>query len=157
MIYFFFYVKRSVTKIFPTEPSFALSSLRSGLSTGMNSKLELKVCIFAIHLHIQSFFQSALGRLCFTGDMWSSLGMHPYLAITIHWLSCRPDTGHVVLQQALLAFRCVRGAHSGARLLRIVMGILESAEIVDNVFILFLSIGKSTHSSTATGRPLHHG
>ncbi|KAJ6477730.1 hypothetical protein C8R45DRAFT_934384 [Mycena sanguinolenta] len=40
---------------------------------------------------------SALGWLCFTGDMWSSLGMHPYFAITVHWLSHQPDTGHVVL------------------------------------------------------------
>ena len=83
--------------------------------------------------------------------------MHPYLAITVHWLSRRPDTGHVVLRQALLAFRRVRGAHSGARLSRIVMGILESAEIVHNVCLLFLCIDKSAHLSTATGRPLHHG
>lgn len=80
------------------------------------------------------FSQSALGQLSFTADMWSSLGMHPYLAITVHWLSRRPDTGHVTLRQALLAFRRVRGAHSGARISRIVMGILEAAEIVDKVF-----------------------
>jgi hypothetical protein len=100
------------------------------------------------------FSQSALGRLSFTADMWSSLGMHPYLAITVHWLSRRPDTCHVVLRQALLAFRRVRGAHSGARISRIVMGILDAAEIVDKVFFF---LAKSPHSSTATGRPIHDG
>jgi hypothetical protein len=35
VIYFSFYVKHSMIKIFPTEPSSALSSLKSGLSTGM--------------------------------------------------------------------------------------------------------------------------
>jgi hypothetical protein len=59
--------------------------------------------------------------------------------MTVHWLSCRPDTGQVVLRQALLAFRRVRGAHSGARISRIVMGILDAAEIVDKVFLFSFS------------------
>ena len=65
--------------------------------------------------------------------------MHPYLAITVHWLSRQLDTGHVVLRQALLAFRRVRGAHSGARISLIVMGILDTAEMVDQVFFLSVS------------------
>lgn len=76
--------------------------------------------------------QASLGKLSFTADMWSSAGMHPYLAITVHWLARRED-GSVCLRQALLAFRRVRGAHSGARLARIVVRIFDSANIIFKV------------------------
>ncbi|KAJ7130435.1 hypothetical protein C8R44DRAFT_552902, partial [Mycena epipterygia] len=30
--------------------------------------------------------KASLGKISFTMDMWSSKGLHPYLAITSHWL-----------------------------------------------------------------------
>ena len=57
--------------------------------------------------------------------------MQPYLSITIHWLGRKED--QVLLRQALLAFRRVRGSHSGERLARIVFQICEQAEILDKV------------------------
>jgi hypothetical protein len=41
----------------------------------------------------------------------------------------------VILRQALLAFRRIRGAHSGQRITRIVFNIFENAGIVRNVII----------------------
>ncbi|KAJ7091746.1 hypothetical protein C8R44DRAFT_561002, partial [Mycena epipterygia] len=29
---------------------------------------------------------AAIGKISFTADIWSSKGLHPYLAITAHWL-----------------------------------------------------------------------
>jgi hypothetical protein len=69
--------------------------------------------------------------------MWSSKGLQPYLAITAHWLGRKGE--QVTLRQALLAFRRVRGSHSGERLSRIIFQIYEQAGIIDKVaeFILF--------------------
>ncbi|KAJ6540667.1 hypothetical protein B0H19DRAFT_902815, partial [Mycena capillaripes] len=30
--------------------------------------------------------KESLGKISFTGDMWSSKGLQPYLALTAHWL-----------------------------------------------------------------------
>jgi hypothetical protein len=61
--------------------------------------------------------------------------LHPYLAITAHWLGPRGDDSQVLLRQTLLAFRRIRGAHSGQRIARIVFNILEDAGILRNVNI----------------------
>ncbi|KAJ7142792.1 hypothetical protein C8R44DRAFT_603245, partial [Mycena epipterygia] len=79
---------------------------------------------------------SALGKISFTADIWSSKGMHPYLALTAHWLSRNAETGQVTLRQALLAFRRIQGGHSGARIARIVFHILESVEILHKVLFI---------------------
>ncbi|KAJ6570023.1 hypothetical protein B0H10DRAFT_1733768, partial [Mycena sp. CBHHK59/15] len=47
---------------------------------------------------------SAIGLISFTGDIWSSQGLHPFLALTAHWLSRKGESDQVVLCQALLAF-----------------------------------------------------
>ncbi|KAF7354446.1 putative AC transposase [Mycena venus] len=75
----------------------------------------------------------AIGKISFTADIWSSKGLHPYLAITAHWLGPRGDDLQVLLCQTLLAFRRICGAHSGQRIARIVFNILEDAGIVWNV------------------------
>ncbi|KAF7358289.1 putative AC transposase [Mycena venus] len=76
---------------------------------------------------------AAIGKISFTADIWSSKGLHPYLAITAHWLGPRGDDPQVLLRQTLLAFRRIRGAHSGQRIACIVFNILEDAGIVRNV------------------------
>lgn len=83
--------------------------------------------------------KASIGKISFTADIWSSKGMNSYLAITAHWLGPRGDDDQVVLRQALLAFRRIRGAHSGQRIARIVFNIFENAGIVRNV-ILYLDV-----------------
>jgi hypothetical protein len=77
----------------------------------------------------------AIIKISFTADIWSSKGLHPYLAITAHWLGPRGEDPQVLLHQTLLAFRCIQGAHSGQRIAHIVFNILEDAGIVQNVNI----------------------
>ena len=60
--------------------------------------------------------------------------MQPYLSITIHLLGRRET--QVVLCQALLAFRRVRGAHSRERLARIVFDICYQAGMIEKVMVL---------------------
>lgn len=76
--------------------------------------------------------------------------MHPYLAMTAHWLGPRGDDHQVLLRQALLAFRRIRGAHSGQRIARIVYNILENADIINKVghFSFFSPTHTKTHSTT---------
>ena len=76
-----------------------------------------------------------MGKISFTTDIWSRKGLNSYLVITAHWLGPRGDDQQVVLRQALLAFRRISGAHSGQRIARIVLSILEKAGIVRNVNI----------------------
>jgi hypothetical protein len=59
--------------------------------------------------------------------------MRAYLSITIHWLGRKGDQDQLLLRQALLAFRRVRGSHSGERLARIVFDICEKAGIIEKV------------------------
>ncbi|KAF7372280.1 Zinc finger BED domain-containing protein 4 [Mycena venus] len=75
----------------------------------------------------------SLGRISFTGDIWSSAALHPYLAITAHWFGRRLDTNQVLLRQALLAFRRIRGAHSGQRIARVVFDVMDQAEILGKI------------------------
>jgi hypothetical protein len=76
-----------------------------------------------------------IGKISFTADIWSSKGLHPYLATTAHWLGPRREDPQVLLCQTLLAFHCSRGAHSGQLIARIVFNILEDARIVWNMNI----------------------
>ena len=61
--------------------------------------------------------------------------MQPYLSITIHWLG--PKESQIVLRQALLVFRRVRGSHSGERLAWIIFNICEQAGIIGMVMEFF--------------------
>jgi hypothetical protein len=81
--------------------------------------------------------QAAIGKISFTADIWSSKGLHPYLAITAHWLAKQDD--QIALRQALLAFRRLRGAHRGNRLARIVFNILKSAGLLAKESVIFVS------------------
>lgn len=70
-----------------------------------------------------------MGLISFTADIWSSKGLRPFLALTAHWLGRKGESDQIILRQTLLAFRRIRGAHSGQRLARIVFDILEHAGI----------------------------
>jgi hypothetical protein len=95
-------------------------------------KCELQVTIKKVrNSPYSSILQAALGKISFTVDMWSSAGMQPYLSVTIHWLGQKEE--QVLLCQALLAFRRVRGAHSGQRLARIIFDICDQAAIIGKV------------------------
>jgi hypothetical protein len=97
-------------------------------------KSELQVSIYKIRNSCSlSILQASLGKISFTVDMWSSAGMQPYLSVTIHWLGWKEE--QVLLRQALLAFRRVRGAHSGQRLARIIFDICEKAAIIEKVTV----------------------
>jgi hypothetical protein len=83
--------------------------------------------------NLTNSIQSALRLISYTADIWSSKGLHPFLALTAHWLSNRGEGDQMKMRQTLLAFRRIRGAHSGQRIAQIVFNILEHAELLSKV------------------------
>lgn len=77
--------------------------------------------------------------------------MYPFMAITVHWLERETDTPPPLpvippqnapplkLRSALLAFRRIRGAHTGARVARIFLNIWDKTNLPLSKVYLFSS------------------
>jgi hypothetical protein len=79
-----------------------------------------------------------MGKISFTSDLWSSESRASWLSLTGHWIAKKGKT--MKLKHALIGFHPVRGKHSGERLARIVLHLLDRAEITGQVKNLFLYI-----------------
>ena len=69
--------------------------------------------------------------------MWSSQTRYPFFAVTAHWLGRAKESNILKLKCALLAFHQVRGKHSGERLARIAVSIMDRAEVTAQVQAFF--------------------
>jgi len=64
-------------------------------------------------------------------DGWSSLARDPYLGVTVHWVHSTLETPtEWSLRTLLLAFREVKGNHSGDNLTKIIMEIFEEGVVI---------------------------
>ena len=71
-----------------------------------------------------------------TLDGWSSLARDPYLGVTVHWVHSSPEAPtDWSLRTLLLAFREVKGNHSGQNLANLVMEILSKAGLTSKVCV----------------------
>ena len=69
-----------------------------------------------------------------TLDGWSFLAHDPYLGVTVHWVHSMPESPtEWSLHTLLLAFREVKGNHSGENLAKIVMEIFIEAGLSHKV------------------------
>ena len=69
-----------------------------------------------------------------TLDGWSSLARDPYLGVTVHWVHSTPESPtEWTLRTLLLAFREIKGNHSGANLASVVMEIMKAAGLTSKV------------------------
>ena len=69
-------------------------------------------------------------------DGWSSLARDPYLGVTVHWVHSTPESPtEWSLRTLLLAFREVKGNHSGDNLAKIVMEIFNKAGLSSKVCV----------------------
>jgi hypothetical protein len=81
--------------------------------------------------------QSIPGQVSATLDGWSSLARDPYLGVTVHWVHNPVESPtEWSLRTLLLAFREVKGNHSGANLARLVMEILKEAGMTSKVRVV---------------------
>jgi hypothetical protein len=59
--------------------------------------------------------------------------------MTAHWITNVEETTALQPKMALIAFHCVRGGHDGKSLAKIVLELLDRAQITVNVRILLKS------------------
>jgi len=85
--------------------------------------------------HFFSFFfiQAALGQVSFTMDMWSDQLHRPYLAMTAHWIAEAEGASGLELKSALIAFHRMRENHSGNKLAKTVIYLLDRAGVTMKV------------------------
>ena len=76
--------------------------------------------------------QAAKGRVSFTIDLWSDQLQRPYLAMTAHWIAEAEDST-LLLKSALIAFHRMRQNHSGNKLAKTVVHLLDRAEVTVKV------------------------
>lgn len=87
-----------------------------------------------------------MGAVSFTADIWSNAALRPHLAITGHWIARDPITGHLLLKASLLAFHRIRGSHSGERIARITLFLLQRAGLVHKVsYHILIQISMFNH------------
>ncbi len=78
-------------------------------------------------------YQSVLGKISFTCDLWTNLNLVPFMAVTAHWIKIKkipvPETGEIkyslFLQADLIGFHCVPGHHDGEHLAHAFLHILN--------------------------------
>ena len=86
-----------------------------------------------------------MGKISFTMDMWTDFNMKSYMAVTAHWLQ------QVSLQRSerlqskldfrsdLVGFVHVPGSHTGDRLSKVFLHILDRLNISNKVSFLFIA------------------
>jgi hypothetical protein len=81
----------------------------------------------------QFIIQAALGQVSFTMDLWSDQLFRPYLAMTAHWIAETEGGLTLELKSALIAFHRMRENHSGHKLAKTVMYLLDRAGVTVKV------------------------
>jgi hypothetical protein len=97
------------------------------------SRFTLRAILFITH-------QNAPGKISFTADIWSNQSRHSFLAVTAHWVERDEPTRHLKLRAALIAFHRLRGSHTGQRLARIALNILDRVGVTDKVCGLYFIV-----------------
>jgi hypothetical protein len=77
-------------------------------------------------------YQGSLGKISFTEDIWSDSWLHPYLAITAHWIQWRNDQS-LELRADLIAFHYIPRSHNGKSLCDVMKHMLEGSGILHKV------------------------
>jgi hypothetical protein len=78
--------------------------------------------------------QSALGKISYTADAWSSANRQPYFAITAHWAYRDDVDGSIKIKARLIAFHRIFGRHTGQKMAKLCIDLLDRAGTTANVF-----------------------
>jgi hypothetical protein len=76
--------------------------------------------------------QSALGKVSYTADAWSSASQQSFFAITAHW-AYRDDDDSIKIKARLIAFHRIFGRHTGEKLGKLCIDLLDRAGTTANV------------------------
>ena len=73
-----------------------------------------------------------------TADAWSTPNLVSFFGVTAHFIVRDEPSKQLILRSGLLAFRHIRGSHSGEHLAKILYGIIKEAGIEQRVHTLFV-------------------
>ena len=68
-----------------------------------------------------------------TTDAWSNPNITSFMAVTAHYIVREADTGRLLLRSGLLAFRHIKGSHTGENLAGIFFKIICDMGILNRV------------------------
>ena len=77
--------------------------------------------------------QCALGRISYTADAWSSASLQSFFAITAHWAYRDEYDGSIKIKARLIAFHKIFGRHTGEKLAKLCIDLLDRAGTTANV------------------------
>lgn len=77
-------------------------------------------------------WQTSLGTISCTANIWLDGALCPFLAITAHWIQCCPD-GSLAMRADLVAFSYIPGSHSGTNIAKAAYAALEPGGLLDKV------------------------
>ncbi|KAJ8489040.1 hypothetical protein ONZ45_g13718 [Pleurotus djamor] len=81
---------------------------------------------------IEEMQKPEAGRVSFTADAWSRSTLEGFLGITAHYMA-KVSSGRLVLRSRLLAFRHIKGAHTGKNLAERFYEVLEDAKLLGKI------------------------
>jgi hypothetical protein len=74
-----------------------------------------------------------MGKVSFTMDVWTDFNMKAYMAVTAHWLQKIPSqqskASKITLCSDLIGFVHIPGSHTGERLAKIFVHILDRIKL----------------------------
>lgn len=79
--------------------------------------------------------KSALGRVSFTSDVWSRQTMQSYMGVTAHFIA-KSASNALTMETRLVAFRVLRGAHTGLNLAEEFLKVIKEIECLNKVRLL---------------------
>jgi hypothetical protein len=98
----------------------------------LKADLVVPLSIMIKLLHTNSLIQKAAGEILVTTDIWSDQNRQSYLAMTAHWIAKVDKMTTLNPKVALIVFHRVLGTHNGKSLAKIVLQLLDRAEITLN-------------------------
>lgn len=81
--------------------------------------------------------QSALGKVSYTADAWSSASQQSFFAITAHWAYRDEADDSIKIKARLIAFHRIFGRHTGENLAQLCIDLLDRAGTTANVSLFF--------------------
>jgi hypothetical protein len=76
--------------------------------------------------------KSALGKISYTSDSWSSDNLRPFYAMTAHWIYRDESDDTIKMKARLIAFHRIQGRHTAENMAQITVDLLGRAGATDN-------------------------
>ena len=91
---------------------------------------------FFIRIYSENYqcnLKSALGRISYTSDTWSSGNLQSFYAMTAHWAYRDESDDTIKMKVRLIAFHRIKGRHTAENMAKITVDLLGRAGVTDNV------------------------